>query len=120
VNPDEIACPECGVPPGRPCLTTAGRRKSPHRKRRRKHAPKGELVIIPDPTAVRCPSWSCQARPGLPCVTTDGRTVHPHRPRWVAAIIRTRDMAADGPQPDADAMNPPSPADDNSPAPQRP
>jgi hypothetical protein len=110
MNPDEIACPECGVPPGRPCLTTAGRRRtSPHRKRRRKHAPKGELVIIPDPTAVRCPSWSCQAQPGMPCFTTDGRTVHPHRQRWEAAILRH-----------ADAMNAPGLGNDTSPALRRP
>lgn len=110
MNPEDIVCPECGVPAGQPCLRWDGTlRRSSHRGRRTRKAAKAGPVIIPDATAVRCPSWSCRARPGEPCLTTDGRTVHPHRQRWEAAILRH----ADGP-------DDPGPADDISPAPTTP
>jgi hypothetical protein len=110
VNPEDLCCPECGVQPGAPCLTTYGRRRAPHPERRpAQRSTKRQPVTLPDPQSVRCPSWSCRARPGEPCVTTDGRTVHPHRQRWEAAILRH-----------AGAMNPPGWADDTSPALRRP
>ena len=90
---------------------------------------------LPVPEAVPCPT--CHEPAGASCRTWhETRTTH-HWPRWRAAIaaqafaaprlrrraakwtpaplgaaiIGAHDAAADGPQPDADATNPPSPAD---------